>query len=244
MANRQPPPPTADPSPLSADEAQGVGEAALRAAIASLSLEPEPPQIAQAEAVLAETLAETTPARVEDIIAVAMAAWRASNLPVPPHAEAALTAALTGRTQTDDAGAPLSAAEIQARHDIVARDLATGSDFSDRKRATMRDKLRHEPLVSYNNPVRRQFSLNNVGIEVDAGPVDVPTTVLEHLLQFNAYEGYADTYRAALKLSGEDVSHEIKRQNVTHDLMYVLPPIPDLRGLEINGGVRPSVRIR
>jgi hypothetical protein len=222
-----------------------VGEAALRAAIASLSLEPEPPQMQAAEEELEQALVDSSPARVDDAVAVAMAALRAANIPLPAHAEAAITAALSGKTQTDAAGAELTAAEIQARHDLVQRDMAQTRDYSDRKRANTLDAIRHQPLISYVNPVRRQFSVNNVFFEVDAGPVDVPATVLEHLLQFNAYEGYAERYKDSLRLSGDDSGfHEIKRQNVMHDLLHVLPAIPDLRGLEANGTRSTGMRVR
>jgi len=251
VVNRRTPPSGRTPSPataapaLSVDEAEGVAEAALRAAFENLSIEPEPPQVQAAEAEVAAALEESPPGRVEDVIAIAMAAWRASGVPVPAHAEAALAAALTGKVQTDDAGAMLTAAEIQARHELVQQDLDSTSDYSDRKRANMKDKLRHEPLVSYVNPVKRTFSINNVFIEADAGPIEVPATVLEHLLQFNAYEGYAETYKNALRLSGEDAGfHEIRRQNVAHDLLHGLPAIPDLRGLGANGPQRAGFRIR
>jgi hypothetical protein len=244
-SGRTPPPTPVEPAPLSAEEAQGVGEAALRAAIASLSLEPEPPQMAAAEEELAETLEEATPARVDDAVAVAMAALRAANIPLPAHAEAAITAALLGKVQTDATGEQLSAAEIQARHQQLQHDLAQTRDYSDRKRAITRDAISHEAIISYPNRTRRIFSINNVGFDVPAGLVDVPLTVASHLAQFDEYEGYAVRYEAALRLSGDDAGyHEIKHQNVEYDLRHVLPGIPDLRGLEPNGKIaRPTMRV-
>lgn len=233
------------PEPLSADAAAGAGEVALRAAIASLSLEPEPPQLQVAEAELEETLAVSSPARLEDAVAIAMDAIRGAGLTVPAHAEASITAALLGQVQTDAAGTPLAAAELQARHERLQHDLAQTRDYSDRKRAITRDAISHEAIISYPNRTRRIFSVNNVRFDVPAGLVDVPLTVASHLAQFDAYEGYAATYEDALRLSGDDAGfHEIKRQNVEYDLQFVLPGIPDLRGLEPGAGVaRPVMRV-
>lgn len=242
---RTPSPSPVSPSPLTADEAAGAGEAALRAAIASLSLEPEPLQLQAAEEEMAEELVASTPARVEDAMAVVMAALRSAAIPVPAHAERAISDALTGKVQTDSAGEALSAAEIQARHERLSQDLAQTRDYSDRKRAITRDAISHEPIISYPNRIRRIFSINNVRFDVPAGMVDVPLTVAGHLAQFDAYEQYAATYENALKLSGDDAGyHEIKRQNVEFDLQYGLPGIPDLRGLEPGGSVtRPVMRV-
>jgi hypothetical protein len=188
----------------------------------------EPEQRQQATADLAAALADAPPEDNHDEALLAVHALRTAGLAVTPEVEAALVAALRGQTQRDGAGRPLApaqAAELGAPLEIVEG----GPGYA--KYARTLQQFQHEPRERYNNPVRRQFTINGVPVVAEQGWCEVPATVAAHLREFEAREQYAEQFSRQIRADGDSGGRLIQNQDVAFDLRFRLPGPPDLRDL-------------